>query len=212
MQALNAQVAKVVSDLEQRTSIDISKKLNEHWKLSLNQEFRFTHNASNFDTYFVGLGVDYRFNKHFSLGADYRFYQNKNKEGFFMSQQRWSADLMYKQKLSRFSVSYRLRLQNKDDDFMTSASGDNLFQLRNKFSVDYNIKNFKLDPFFDVELYRSFENPGSSEFSKLRWTLGLNYSLKEFGGVEFFYRLDNELNQPNNKNTYIVGLGYKYSF
>ena len=120
LQALNAQETKIIRDLEQRTNIGITKKINNHWKISLGQEFRFIKNATSFDAYFVNLGIDYRFNTHFSLGADYRFYQNKNKEGIFISQQRWSADLKYKQKLSRFSVSYRLRFQNKDDDFITS--------------------------------------------------------------------------------------------
>jgi len=212
IQLLNAQETKVVSDIEQWTSIGISKEFNKHWKLSLEQEFRFTQDMSNFDTYLADLGVGYKLNKHFSFGLNYRFYQNKNADEIFKTQHRFSTDIQYKHKLSRFTLAYRLKLQNKDEDFFTAGSGENLFNLRNKFSVEYNINNFKLDPFFDVELYRSIENAGSTELSKLRWTLGVNYSLKKYGGVELFYRLDNELNQTYNKDTYIIGLGYKFSF
>ena len=75
---VEAQETKVVSDLEQWTSIGISKKINDHWKLSLDQEFRFSNDISQFDTYFTDLGIDYKINKHFSVGANYRFYQNMN--------------------------------------------------------------------------------------------------------------------------------------
>ena len=208
----NAQETKVVGDLEQWTSVGISKKLGKNWKLSLDQEFRFTNDISQFDIYFTDFGVDYKLNKHFSLGANYRFYQNKNYEGTFQTQHRWSTDAEYKQKIDRFTLAYRLRFQNKDEDFFTSESSNNLYNLRNKFSLDYNIKNFKFDPFFEAELYRQIYDATTTELSKLRWTLGLEYSLKKFGDLEMFYRIDNELNQSYNKNTYIFGIGYKFSF
>lgn len=208
----NAQETHVVSDLEQWTSIGLSKKINKHWKISLDQEFRFTNNISKFDTYFTDLGIDYKFNKHFSIGANYRFYQNKNSENQFQTQHRLSGDFEYRQKINRFSLSYRIRLQNKDEDFFTSSTNKNLKNLRNKFSVNYNINNFKLDPFFDIELYRQVEKLNSTELSKLRWTIGLEYPLKNLGDLQLFYRIDNELNQSYNKDTYIVGLGYKFSF
>ena len=208
----NAQETKVVGDLEQWTSVGISKKLGKNWKLSLDQEFRFTNDISQFDIYFTDFGVDYKLNKHFSLGANYRFYQNKNSDGIFQTQHRWSTDAEYKQKIDRFTLAYRLRFQNKDEDFFTSESSNNLYNLRNKFSLDYNIKNFKFDPFFEAELYRQIYDATTTELSKLRWTLGLEYSLKKFGDLEMFYRIDNELNQSYNKNTYIFGLGYKFSF
>lgn len=212
IETVEAQETKVVSDLEQWTRIGISKKLGKNWKLSLDQEFRFSKNISQFDIYFTDLGVDYKINKHFSVGANYRFYQNKNNDEVFQSQQRLSADIKYKQKISRFTLAYRLRYQNKDEDFFTSESSYNLYNLRNKFSVDYNIKNFKFDPFLNLELYRQIEDVNTNELSKLRWTVGFEYSLKKFGDLELFYKIDNELNKSYNKDTYIIGLGYKFSF
>jgi len=209
---LQAQDTKVTSDLEQWTSVGISKKINKHWKISLDQEMRFSKDVSQFDMYFADLGLDYKINKHFTLGANYRFYQNKNLEGIFDTQHRWSTDISYKQKINRFTLAYRLRFQNKDEDFFTDASINNLYNLRNKFSVDYNIKGFKFDPFLDVELYRQIQDVRATALSKLRWTLGVDYSLKSLGELKLFYRLDNELNQSYNKNTYIVGVGYKFSF
>lgn len=207
-----AQETVITSDLEQWTSLSISKKINKHWKLSLDQEFRLKHNASEFNIYFTDLGVDYKINKYFSLGANYRFYQNKNNDNVFITQHRWSTDLKYKQDIGRFELGYRLRFQNKDEDFYTSDTGNNLYNLRNKFSAEYNIRNCKIDPFFSTELYRTINSTNDTELSKFRWTLGLEYSIKKFGDIELYYRMDNELNLSYDKTTHIIGVGYKYSF
>lgn len=207
-----AQKTVVTSDLEQWTTLSISKKINKHWKLSLDQEFRLNHNASEFNIYLTDLGVDYKINRHFSLGANYRFYQNKNNDNVFVTQHRWSADAKYEQDIGRFELGYRIRFQNKDEDFYTSNSGNNIYNLRNKFSVDYNIRNCRIDPFFSTELYRSINNSSDTELSKLRWTFGLDYSVKRFGNIELYYRMDNELNLSYDKTTHIIGVGYKYSF
>ena len=207
-----AQETKVTRDLEQWTSIGLSKKINKHWKISLDQEFRFIKDVSQFDIYFADLELDYKFNKHLTVGANYRFYQNKNTNGVFQTEHRWSTDFQYKHKISRFKVAYRLRFQNKDEDFFTNESGNNLYNLRNKLSVDYNIKSFKLDPYFDMELFRRFENGEDSYFNKIRWTLGIEYSITKKSDIELFYRTDNELNQDYAKDTYIIGLAYKFSF
>ena len=210
--SVNAQESIVSSDLEQWTSLGVSKKLNDKWEISLDQEFRFKNDMSQFDIYLADLGIDYKINKHFSVGANYRFYQNKDSENNFATQHRLSGDLKYKQKINRFKLTYRIRIQNKDEEFFLNESDQNIYNLRNKFSVDYNIRNFKLDPFFDIELYRQIEDVNTTELSKLRSTLGFEYSLKKFGDLQLFYRIDNELNQTYNKDTYIVGVGYKFSF
>lgn len=205
-----AQETVVTGDLEQWTSVGLSKKINKHWKISLDQEIRFTNDMAQFDIYFADLGLEYKINKHFSVGANYRFYQNKTSEDIFKTQHRLSADAKYRHKINRFTLNYRLRFQNKDEDFFTSS--ESLYNLRNKFSVDYNIKNFKIDPYVDVELFRQIDDFNTNELSKIRWTLGLEYSLKDFGNVQVFYRMDSELNQTYNEDTYILGVGYNFSF
>ncbi len=76
-----AQDTKVTGDLEQWTSIEISKNLGKRWNISLDQQLRFIQDITRFDVYFADLGVDFKINKHFSIGANYRLYQNKNNDG-----------------------------------------------------------------------------------------------------------------------------------
>ncbi len=208
----NAQETKVTSDLEMWNSISVSKKLSDHWRVSLSEEFRFKKDISRFDVYFTDVGLDYKINKHFTVDLGYRFYQNKNSDNEFKSQHRLSAGIAYKQKLNNFTFGYKLKLQNKDEDFLSVNSENNVYNLRNKLSVDYNIKNFKLDPYFQVELFRKYETGEDASFSKLRWTLGSSYPVTKKSDIQLFYRIDNELNQSYAKDTYILGLGYKISF
>ena len=203
---------KVVKDLELWTSAGISKKLNKQWKLSYEQEVRFLNDMSDFNTWFSDLGVDYKLNKHIRFGTNYRFYQIREDNNQFESRHRFSADFKYKHKIERFELEYRLRVQNKDEDFMGNETGDNVFNVRNRVSVAYDIKNFKAQPFFDVELYRRIYDMQSGKFSKLRWTLGVEFPVYKKSDVKLFYRLDNELNKTYAKDTYIIGVGYSFSF
>jgi len=209
---LEAQETTVTSDLEMWNNIAISKKIGDRWKVSLEEEFRFTEDISRFDIFFTDLGLDYKINKHFSAGVNYRFYQNQNSDGDFVTQHRFSTNINYKQKLDRFTFEYRLQFQNKDEDFLSGNSENNVYNLRNKISVDYDIKNFKLEPYFQAEIFRKYETGEESYFNKMRWKLGASYPVTRKSDIELFYIIDNELNQSYPKTTYVLGLGYKFSF
>ncbi len=209
---LEAQETTVTSDLEMWNNVAISKKIGDRWQISLKEELRFTEDISRFDMFFTDLGLDYKINKHFSAGVNYRFYQNKNSDNDFITQHRLSADINYKQKLDRFTFGYRLQFQNKDEDLLSGSSENNVYNLRNKISVDYDIKNFKLEPYFQAEIFRKYETGEESYFNKMRWKLGASYPVTRSSDIELFYIIDNELNQSYPKNVYVVGLGYKFSF
>lgn len=208
---ISAQESNVTSDLELWSSLGIEKKLGNKWKLSFEEEFRFTQDISRFDIYLSDLGVNYKLNKNFSLGANYRFYSNKDKDGDFNNAHRLSAKLNCGFKIERFKLDYRLQFQNKDEDFFKGSSNA-VYNLRNRLTATYNIKGTKLEPYVQTELFSRFEKDEEAYFNKVRWTIGLNYSLSKKSDVNIFYRLNNELNQDFNKDTYIIGVGYTFSF
>lgn len=210
---VNAQKTAVISDLEMWNSFSISKKISKKWKVSLNEELRFTKDISRFDVFLTEVGVDYKLNKHFGAEVGYRFYQNKNSEDVFVSQHRLSVGVTYKQKIDRFTVGYKIQLQNKDEDeFLSAKLTDRAFSLRNKLSVDYNINHFKADPYMEVELFRRYESGVDAYFNKVRWTMGTSYPITKKSDIQLFYRIENELQATYGKDTYILGLGYKISF
>ena len=161
----------VTRDLEMWNNFAISKKIRRSVEsLFGGRTAVYRRNISRFDIFFTDLGMDFKINKHFSAGLNYRFYQNKNNDGDFMTQHRFSARYKFKQTFDRFTFVYRLQFQNKDEDFLSVSSENNVSNLRNKISVDYDIKNFKLEPYFQAELFRKYE---TGEISVLIKSAGL---------------------------------------
>jgi opacity protein-like surface antigen len=209
---VNAQETGVMRDLEMRNSITIQKKINDHWKISLQEEFRFTENITRFDIFLIDLGVHYKINQHFSAGANYRLYKNKNSDNEFINQHRLSANINYTKKINRFTFGYRIQFQNKNEELLPGETANKLYNLRNKISIEYNTKNFKLDPYFQTELYQQFESGEDSFFNKVQWTLGISYSVTKRSDLILYYRFYKDLNQDYPGNSNVLGLGYKFSF
>jgi hypothetical protein len=200
----------IVSDLETWSSIKVSKKV---WKLniSLEEELRLNRNSSQIDLFFTDLGVSYKINKYVKMGTDYRFYRTLTNSGDFETRHRFSGEVKLNYDIKRFDVSYRLRFQNKDEDFYKSdLSDNNLSNLRNKIKIDYNIKKSKFNPYLSAELFRRLARSDADYFNKYRLTLGTTYTFKNIGSINIFYRFDKELNTTYPKSTYILGVGYSY--
>ncbi len=104
-----------------------------------------------------------------------------------------------------------MRYQNKSElNIGDSNIDDPKSTFRIKAEAAYNFKNWKFDPKFSTEIFRSLESGGT--FDKIRFTLGTSYSLKKAGDIGLFYRIENELNTTLPKTTYIAGLKYTYTF
>lgn len=206
------QNTKIVSDLELRTGVEISKEVWDDFELSYNQELRLYKNAGEFDKTFAEFGAKYKLNKYIKFGIDYRLSRNQQYNGGFENQQRLAAKIYTKYKIDRFTLKYRFQFQNKDEDFWGNDSGNyNVYSLRNKFSVSYNIPKNKLKPEFSAELFRRYYN-NSSEFNKLRIGADISYPVKKWVDAELGYYFERELNSTQPASINIMKLGLKFNF
>jgi len=201
-----------VADLESWGAVGITKKLHKNFNLNLDQQFRFDENSSSLSKYFTQLGGDLKLSKQFTVGAAYRFIREKKSSGSFDNEQRWHADFTFKQKLERLSLSYRLRMQTKNEMGISKAEGDEAINyIRLRVKAGYNIPKWKLDPYFSTEIFRKNTASTTAQFNNLRFTLGTKYKLKKFGSIGGFYRLERELGATYPKTTYILGVKLKYN-
>ena len=103
------------------------------------------------DAFFAGkqtyleLAAAYKLNNHFSIGSEGRYAYRS--EG--MNRQRAAVLLGYETKFDRFEVGYQFDYQHN-----FRPIGEQREVLRNKFSINYNIRKFKLDPKFSVEFFQ----------------------------------------------------------
>lgn len=201
-------------DLSTWTSATFNLKLSKPWSLSLTEEFRFKTNSSELDAFFTELQTKYKFDNGVFIGGGYRFINDKtNKTGATDLEQRFQLDFGYAFKIKRFDFETRLRGQSRDDiGEKRAADGDYARRaLRLKLQAEYNIKNWKLDPIFSVEFFRSNGKYVSPSFDKFRMTLETNYSFKKAGTLGAFYRFEKDLNTDYGLNHFILGLNYKFT-
>ncbi len=198
------------------SSVEIEYKLNKKWSFELAEQLRLKEDISLVDEYFTELQTEYSVNKNFSLAGGLRFIRQNDTEGNIQGYEnhlRFQFDAKYKHKINDFKLDYRLRYQNKNDLSVSSEDGDYANQhIRFKTGIEYNIKNWKLDPQFSAEIYNHFEKGEAGGFDKYRLTFGTDYDMKEYGKIGLYYRIEKELNVNLPETTNIIGLSYKYTF
>ncbi len=197
------------------STVSIEYKPNKKWSFELAEQLRLKENLSLVDEYFTELQTEYSVNKNFSLGAGARFIRQNDTEGNIQGYEnhfRFQFDASYKHKINDFKLDYRLRYQNKNDLSISVADGDYANQhLRFKTGIEYNIKNWKLDPQFSAEIFNHFEKGEDGGFDKYRLTFGTDYDMKKYGKLSLYYRFEKELNVDLPETTNIIGLSYKYT-
>lgn len=205
-----------VRDLETWSAAGVKLKLNKDWEFGLSEQLRLKTNSSIVSSYFTEVDATYGGWGNWEVGAGLRFIRDNDTEGDVQGYEnhlRFNMDLGYKHKVERLKLSYRFRYQNKNELGFSASEGDYLnHHVRFKLGLDYNIKDWKLDPKVSTELFRHFETGEINGFDKFRVTIGTNYKVKKVGTFKAFYRMERELNATYPKTTNIIGVAYAYTF
>ncbi|MEO9569829.1 MAG: DUF2490 domain-containing protein [Polaribacter sp.] len=207
--------AQTDADLALWNTVGVEYKLNNKWSFGLEEQFRLKEDISAVDNYFTQLSADYKLFKGFSVGLGVRFIRDNDNKGNIQGYEnhfRYQFDVMYKHEIKDFKIGYRLRYQNKNELGISYDEGDYANQnIRFKTSLEYNIKNWKLDPKFSAEIFNKFQEGEENGFNKYRLTLGTDYKTKNFGKIGVFYRYQKELNVDFPDSSNIIGLKYIYT-
>jgi hypothetical protein len=202
----------VSQDLESWNSLEFRYKFNKKFSIGLEQGIRLNQNASTVDQVLTDLKFKVKPTDHLNFGLGLRYVADRGGNDLFDNDFRFNLDAIYKHKLKPFSFQYRLRFQNRNEIGLSTAEGDYFRNyLRLKAGVKFNIKKWKFDPVFSAEIFRDLTQY-TGGFDKLRFTLGTSYSFKKFGAIDAFYRIEQSLGTVYSKTTYIVGLGYTFTF
>ena len=184
-------------DFQLWSKVGASYDLNKDLSVSLDQGFRARENASLPDVTFSNLSLKYDLIKKWSVAIGYRYITDFDLSQNTSTSHRIYTDINYRKKKKRWLMKNRLRYQYQEE----------IFTLRDKVSLSYNIRKTPLEPFINFELFLK-----GSNFKKWRYTLGVSYPfLKEFD-IDAYYRLQQSFNTNNPKQLYILGLGIEYKF
>lgn len=206
----NTTIAQI-NDFEVWTTVAIKKELSDRIDISFSEEARFNENASRADKIFSDIGVSYKLNYKFAIGAYYRFINAREINSTYSKEHRYYFDLSYTERLDRLKISNRLRFQSKYSNMFSSEWGlvpSNY--LRDKISAEYDLKNTKFNPATSVELYYRLNGKQNNIFNRVQYTVGTEYELSKKSTIEVYFRLQKEFNEKNPVTSYILGLTYSY--
>ena len=202
----------VTRDLETWSRLGIEYKFNKNWRVELDQGLRLKQNSSTVDQIFTQFSIKWKPVKQLTFVIGGRYIKDQGGNGLFDNDFRFQTDASYKHKVKRLILKYRLRFQTKNEIGLSIDDGDyNKNYLRFKFKLNYNIKNWQLDPYFSTAVFRDLTRYTGS-FDTWRFTVGTAYNFKKFGELETFYRMERELGPTYPKTTNIIGLNYQFSF
>lgn len=209
-----AQTNVVTRDFETWSSVAIKAKFGKKWSLNIEEQIRLQENSSVMDEYFTGANIKYTLiEDHLKLGSGYRFINDYDVETGYDKEQRFNFDITYMHTFNRLELSTRLRYQNRNDIGEKIIDGDYPRQhYRLKIEAEYKIKNWKFDPIVGVELFRRNEKYTLPYYDKLRFRIGTDFKIKDYGKLDVFYQIDYGLGTAYPQTTYVLGVNYRYSF
>lgn len=210
------QSAAKLWDFETWSSGQVKYSPHKKWNLTLEQQFRLKGNSTQFDRMLTEVETQFKPSKNFSFALGLRYIgmndnigANQGYENHF----RFHLDATHRFKHKRFSFKNRLRYQNRNELGVDRFSGDYVSQdLRWKCTMEYNFKNWKLDPKCGFETFYHAETGELNGFTKNRLFIGTEYKLDKRQKLSFLYMRERETKLWNARYTRVVALRYTYSF
>lgn len=193
----------VLDDFEVWTGVTLETKLNKKFGVELNQALRLNENGASIKNIFTQVGVDYKINKRLKIGGDYRWIPQSQEE----SENRFDVWLRYRKEiLDRLEFSYRFKAETQTGDFSNYAH-----RLRNRIGFEYNIRKWKWDPSFQVELFYVYRY-NFQNISRIRYVLETSRKLTDGLDLNVGMLYQRNYNQaPLTASTALL-LGLSYQF
>jgi hypothetical protein len=218
---LNSFSQEYYDDAQIRGHFSLEKKFNKKWSAQLDQQYRFTQNASDFSRIAINPGVGYRITKDIRLQADYTLIQNKNKEDLFSLRHWYSLSAIFKYDKRRFKFQYRNMTQVRNSSRESKWAYVTRIFNRNKFSLKYEATK-RFTPYFASELYIPLNSPNYIGIERIRGFSGLLINTFRNQQLELYFMYQQQLHKnlwyKNNDNDmrlrrhYIYGIGYSIVF
>ena len=190
--------------------------------------YKYINVYNNWTTKYKGddPAIENNLDPQYYINNNYEFNLNNS---YVDSRHRVTASVQAALELGRFKISLREAYQfthtdsasydkdkyRFDDNAWTvnsvtdGKSASNKQVLRSKLGIDYNIPNWKYDPFVSYELFNSIDNSFKAE--KSRVTAGVEFSFNKKHNFEVAYMWQNQHDDDEPAGSFIC-LGYKFEF
>ncbi len=180
-------------------------KVNKESKLTLEEEFRFGDDASDFFYQHYDAGFVYTLNKNLDLGINYRQVYEK-KKGEFEAENRPYVNAVLKFDLRGFKLDDRNRFEYRHFDYQ----GDD-WRYRNKVTLKFPWKFTKLDiqPYLSDEV---FVDLNKGILNRNRFYSGFGFNLTKNLKADIYYLLQSSKGLGGWTDANVFGTKLKISF
>jgi hypothetical protein len=190
-------------------SFELEKECSRFLSLSAEEEVRLISNNTGFDRSVTSLGADYTLiGKRLKIGAYYAFIYLYNNDFLYEPRHRAYINILYKETIAPFTLSWRGRLQSTYRDEDRGAYRINpKYVLKNRIQAEYSIWGSPWKPFLSCELSNALNDPESNAPTRIRYQGGVSWRLNRTDHLDFFIRFDQ---RTSGKEPNAISLGVKY--
>ncbi len=192
------------------SELDISYKIAPKLKLYLGEELRLRDNLSNLDRLETSLGVSYKIEKHFKVGAGYTYINYNHPDGYWENRHRFYGEIDGQFKIYRVTMSLKEKVQStyRSGVDATETRANPKMYIRSKLSAEYNLKKSRFNPYVSAEIYNTINDPQKNEITKIKYTFGTKFRINEKNSLNLFYRYSSEKNDDDVEGANILGITY----
>ncbi len=201
------------NDFQSWASVSLKSDISKKFSASLQTQLRMKDNSTQPGTVFFEPTIGYKLNKYLKIGAAYRFSLKMRPDNINTTAHRYNIDLEGRKKFGELTLKLRTRFQKGFTDLYRNENRQPYSYPaynRNKLSIDYEV-NKVWSPYIEFELFLPLNNPEQRRFDRYRATVGSSINLKKGNELDFFFRVQHELNTADPETAYIIGIGYAYN-
>lgn len=193
-------------DFQYWNTESVTWKIDDDWKMGLEEELRFGDDASNLYYHRTDLSVTYSgITDWLDAGVSYR-HVFEEKSSDWKQENRPHLNAAVKWKISDIDFSNRVRFEyrNRED-------AENYWRYRNKFSIKFPFKLTKLNiqPYVADEIFYDFNE---ETLNKNRVYAGFGFTIFKNLKAEIYYLLESSKTGKDWKDTNVLGTKLKFAF
>jgi len=189
-------------DFQYWNTESVSWKIKDHWKMKLEEAFRWGDDASDFYYHHSDIGITYSgLTDWLDVGLNYRYIIEEKKDDW-RHENRPYLNITFKGTLNDFKVSNRSRLEYREKDI-----SDDAWRYRNKSSLKFT--KWKIQPYLADEIFVDFEK---EELNRNRIYSGFSFKIFKNLKGEIYYFWQTSKSSDKWKDMNVFGTKLKLSF
>lgn len=193
-------------DFQYWNTESISYKINDDWKIKVEEEFRFGDSAGDFYYQHTDTGITYKgLSDWLDVGVNYRLvFEEDDGDWEYEHRPHFNGTLKYK--IGGFTLSDRNRFEwRMPEDSKTK------WRYRNKFTIGYPIEidKFKITPYIADEIFVDFR---AEALNRNRLYGGVKVKIIKNLSLDIFYLWQASEKSDNWKSYNVLGTKLKLSF